>query len=169
MITFEATNGPYLRWLKQAEEKVGPRVWEIMSGLSSEHADVVLRSCGVIPFKHSTHLYKYIDAVMRDKGVWEDAGRPANVPFIQTHNSGTKRVSPAQKKKLALAKKAAAEAKEKLLRDAKANGVTLVPVCYAIAGIERVEDVQEQLPAPGVEEEPPEVEEESPEAEEVAE
>lgn len=159
MITFEATNGPYLRWLKQAQEKVGDRVWGIISGLSSDHADVVLHSYGVVPFKHSTHLYKYMDAVMRDRGVWEDAGRPANIPFIQTHNKGTKKVSPAQKKKLALAKKTAAEAKEKLLRDAKANGVTLVPVCYAIAGIERVEDPPEQFPTPEAEEEPLEAEE----------
>lgn len=53
MRTYEATDGPYLRWCKWAKAKVGERVWDSIAELDPASADAILSSLGIPPFSRS--------------------------------------------------------------------------------------------------------------------
>lgn len=66
MIRYEATDGPYLRWLLDVERRLGPRVWRIIQGLDTLSADAILASRGVIPWAHCAEKARWDDACRKD-------------------------------------------------------------------------------------------------------
>ena len=50
MQRWECTDGPYLRWMKSVQARVGMRVWDSVSRMDAAAADAILSALGVKPY-----------------------------------------------------------------------------------------------------------------------
>lgn len=67
MIRHEATDGPYLRWLRDAERRLGPRVWRIVQTLDTASADAIMAAKHVVPWEHCAEKVRWDEANATDR------------------------------------------------------------------------------------------------------
>jgi hypothetical protein len=65
MIRREASDGPYGRWLREAAELIGPRIWKHLfwDVDDCDVADAIFEAYGVKPFRKSRHYQEMLDAI----------------------------------------------------------------------------------------------------------
>lgn len=68
MISYEAQDGPYGRWLKGVRKKLGDRVFDLMCDMTEPAVQSILKMKGIVPFEDSVEFHRYLLSVMAEKG-----------------------------------------------------------------------------------------------------
>lgn len=59
MITHQAIDGPYSRWLYSVRAQLGERVWDLIQDMDGSEADAILAAKGVLSFEHSAEYARW--------------------------------------------------------------------------------------------------------------
>ncbi len=66
MIRYEATDGPYKRWLEDARKRLGERLWDLVMEREWKEAWAILQYYGVVEFEQSRYYVEWKQSMGKD-------------------------------------------------------------------------------------------------------